>query len=101
MTQRRQAFDPNQIHQSAGIQHLHYRNFRIGKNRSWKNSMFLGLMAPLMSGELLFRSILTVLFNPLRGARSICRWAIGLAILLTFAPFGMVYLGNNWPAKQS
>ncbi len=102
MEKQRQAFDPNRIYKSANMRHyLHYRNYRVGRNASRVNSLVLGLMAPLMSGELLLKSILTVLFNPPRGARSIGRWAIGLAILLTFAPFGMVYLEDNWPAQRS
>lgn len=99
---RNQAFDPNRICKSASMRHyLHYRNFRIGRNASRGNSLLLGLVAPLMSGELLFRSLLTILVNPFRGVRSVCRWAIGLVILVAYAPFGMVYLADYWPPEKT
>lgn len=92
MTKQRQAFDPNRIYQSAGIRHLHYRNFRVGKNASWKSSVALAILAPLMSGELLLASLVALFIKPTAGLRSLFRWAVGLAILLTYGLFGQVYL---------
>lgn len=95
----KKTFDPNIIYQSAGLRYLHYRNFRVGRNASRMNSLALGLIAPIMSGELLLKSLLTLFIHPFRGLRSVIRWAIGLCILVSLAPFGMVYLADYWPPR--
>ncbi len=95
----KEPYDAGKIHQSADLRYLHYRNFRIGRNSSRLNSLALGFIAPIMSGELLFKSLLTILVHPIRGIRSVFRWAIGLVLLVACAPFGMVYLADYCPPR--
>ncbi|MEO9387181.1 hypothetical protein [Chromobacterium phragmitis] len=85
-------FDPNKIHESASFRHLHYRNLKIGRNKSRLNSLALGALTPLMSGELLAKQLLRTVFSPLGGLKGVFGWAVGVVVLVLFSLFGMVHL---------